>query len=108
MKNSTQKHTAALETLDEDTNSRAPWQNSVRDNSTVLSSVSEKPIIPVKPKRRKVDYTTGGRLVKLKDIAYTKSTRLTKEALSKVGEDNTKYGYQREFDNLDDEPDLDQ
>ena len=36
-----------LETLDEDTNSRAPWQNSVRDNSTVLSSVSEKPIIPV-------------------------------------------------------------
>ena len=72
----------------------------------MASGVSRKPAVPVRPTRHRVDYTTGGRILKVKNVSYTRTTRLTKDALSAMGEDYSKYGYKREDDF--DEPDPDQ
>lgn len=87
----------------------APWQDSVRDNSTVHSDsrirINVEGSLPVKPRRRKIDFTTGGKCVKI--IESQPRARLTKEALATTGECRDLHGYK-----VDDmafvEPDFDQ
>lgn len=95
--------------IDDDA-SDALWQNSVRDNSTVHSDSRiridvESGTNKKTRRRRRIDFTTGGKYVKIS--RDQPRARLTKEALATTGESRDLHGYK-----VDDmaviEPDMDQ